>query len=305
MILSYENKVADKLSIREALALSGVQTAPLVSMLKSKKITNPLHNWLFDTMPEASENAHKEVEGIGETPKDTKQKHRNFCQIFKTEVAVSYRKDATEQYTGNELSRQVGMYGKKHIKDIEFALLGLNHANVDADYVDGDGDKTSKMAGFWNFVPAANRVDGGGEEFTYDKLLEIIQPVWEKGGVDDGNFKILLGAKLKRKVNEWIENDKTIRVRDDNKVFNPLITKIETDFGVVDIMLHRLFGNDKLQGRVLCGNFDESSLCYLVDTKLEDVVTDKTAKYKRFYSDVTLEVFNSHYFASGSNFKVD
>ena len=79
MILSYENKVADKLSIREALALSGVQTAPLVSMLKSKKIINPLHNWLFDTMPEAGENAHKEVEGIGETPKDTKQKHRNFC----------------------------------------------------------------------------------------------------------------------------------------------------------------------------------------------------------------------------------
>lgn len=299
MILSYENMVGDRPSIREALIMSGVATAPIVSMLKTKKIGNFVHAWLNDKYADPKENANLEVTGVGETPKDTKQKTTNVCQILKSEVKVSWRKQDINQYVGDELNRQVAKVGKEHIKDLEFALLGLNHNDVFAKYVDMSDTAAAKMAGFWYFIPNDNQKDFGGTDFTLEQLHEIIQPVWEKGGVDDGKFKIFMGAGLKAKVNKWIEANSSLRVKVDNNTIDPRVTRIVTDFGEVDVVLHRLFQNDKLKDKVLCGNFSDSHICYLHDTKLEEVSTDETATIKRFYTDATLEVGNAYYFASG------
>ena len=299
MILSYENVVGDRPSIREALIMSGVSTAPIVSMLKTKKVGNFIHGWLNDRYADAKENANLEVTGVGATAKDTKQKTQNVCQILKSEVKVSWRKQDINQYVGDELNRQVAKVGKEHIKDLEFALLGLNHADIFSKYVDMSDTAAAKMAGFWYYIPNENRATFTADTFSLDDLHKIIQPVWEKGGVDDGAFKIFMGAELKAKVNKWIADEKVYRIDFNNGELDSRVTRIATDFGNVDIVLHRLFQNDKLKNRVLCGNFNESTICYLHDTKLEDVSTDETATIKRFYTDATLEVANPHYFACG------
>lgn len=305
MIVSHENTVGHKPSIREALIMNGVKTAPLVEMLKSKSISNYAHSWLSDRYAEPKDNAQLEVSKVGATPKDTKKKTSNFCQIIKNEVKVSFRAENVAQYSGNELNRQIAKVGAEHLKDIEYALLGLGNTDLtDAPKAMTDS-QAAKMAGFFYFVPSANRVDAGGAEFTLEKLHELIEPVWKIGGIDDGNFKILLGSKLKAIINQWIEKNNALKIAVENNKLDPRITTIATDFGNVDIILHRLFAGDALKDKVLLGNFDEATICYLNDTELMDVSTDETATIKRYYTDVTLEVANADYFASGSGFKVD
>lgn len=303
-ILSYANTVGQKPSIREALIMNGVKTAPLVEMLKSKSINSFVHSWLTDRYRDPKDNARLEISSVGETPKDTKKKTTNHCQIIINEIKVSKRAEDVAQYSGNELNRQIAKVGAEHIKDIEYAMLGLGQADVFNAPVAMSDTTPAKMAGFFYFVPNTNKIDAAGAEFTLDELHKLIEPVWKIGGIDNGNFKILMGSLLKGKVNTWIKENNALKIDVKDNKLDPRITRIATDFGEVDIVLHRLFAGDKLKDKVLLGNFDEATLCYLRDTEIENVSTDETATIKRYYTDVTLEVANADYFASGSGYKV-
>lgn len=304
-ILSYANTVGQKPSIREALIMNGVKTAPLVEMLKSKSINSFVHSWLTDRYRDPKDNARLEISSVGETPKDTKKKTTNHCQIIINEIKVSKRAEDVAQYSGNELNRQIAKVGAEHIKDIEYAMLGLGQADVFNAPVAMSDTTPAKMAGFFYFVSNTNKIDAAGAEFTLDELHKLIEPVWKIGGIDNGNFKILMGSLLKGKVNAWIKENNALKIDVKDNKLDPRITRIATDFGEVDIVLHRLFAGDKLKDKVLLGNFDEATLCYLRDTEIENVSTDETATIKRYYTDVTLEVANADYFASGSGYKVN
>ena len=112
-----------------------------------------------------------------------------------------------------------------------------------------------------------------------------------------------MGSALKNKVNGWLDTIPHLRTIVEDGTVSPLITKIETDFGTVDIYLHRLFAGDKLKDKVLLGKFDEAKIGYLTETYLEDVATSKTATLERYYTDATLEITNADYFACGSGLK--
>lgn len=305
MIHSLNNAVSHKLSILDAVFLSGVKTSPILQMLKSKNITSYLHSWIVDTYLDAKDNANPEISGLGATQIPTKQKTDNVTQILKSEIMVSKRQQDISQYGGKELEYQRAKKAIEHAKDIEYALLGLGNKDVFDKYTRSDDAerKADRMAGFFYFVPDANRKDfadkGAPSEFTYKKLCEILEPVWEKGGIDNGKFKIFLGSALKARVNSWIEKNPSMRIKNEKGEFNPLVDTIITDFGAVEIVMHRLFSNEKLKDKVLCGNFDESTICYLTPTSRDEVSTDKTNIVERFYTDCTLEVTNAHHFASG------
>ncbi|MCI6988134.1 MAG: DUF5309 domain-containing protein [Campylobacter sp.] len=73
--------------------------------------------------------------------------------------------------------------------------------------------------------------------------------------------------------------------------------KIRTDFGKVEICLHRLFENDELKDKILIGNFNAVKLKYLIDTNLRNIPTDQTAYIKQFFTEFTIEVKNQDYFS--------
>lgn len=312
MITSFNNQVSHKPSVREAIIMQGVKSAPIVQMLKSKSIASYKHAWLSDRYADPKDNAQLEVSQMTEGVKPTKQKTFNNCQIITNYLDISERQKHIAQYGGDELSYQRAKRGIEHIKDIEYAILGLGNNALFDKPVDMTDTKQARMAGMFYFVPDSNRFnfdtnkDGAGDdfvEFEYEHLLQMIEPVWRVGGVDDGKFVIFLGSLLKGRVNKWLQTNKSLRVDVKDGEYNPLITKIRTDFGTVDIHLHRLFAGDKLKDKVLLGNFDESTLCFLTDTKREVVSTEKTATIERFYTDLTVEVTNADYFACGAGLK--
>lgn len=312
MIVSHNNQISHKPSIIDAIIKQGVKSAPLVETLSSKNISSYQHSWLNDRYRDARDNAVLEISDLGDTPTPTKQKTFNICQIVKNEFGVSERQKHISQYGEKELPYQRAKVGVEHVKDIEFALLGLGNANVFAAPKAMTNTVAGRMAGLFHFVPDDHRYNGDTAgngnsddftDFSFDVLQEMLEPVWKMGGIDDGSFRIYMGNKLKNKVNGWFSTHPHLRTIVKDTTVNPLITKIETDFGTVDIYLHRQFANPALMDKVLIGKFDEAKICYLTSTDLQPVTTSKTAVYERYYTDFTLEVTNADFFSCGSGLK--
>jgi hypothetical protein len=87
-----------------------------------------------------------------------------------------------------------------------------------------------------------------------------------------------------------------------NKV-DPTVTRIVTDFGEVEFQLHRHFAGDALKDKMMAGKFREARAMYVSQTSFKEVPTSKTAKYGRYYTDLTLEVKNGDMFASSKGWK--
>ncbi|MCZ6159032.1 SU10 major capsid protein [Campylobacter ureolyticus] len=302
-VVSTQNRVAQKLSLREVIALQGVKTAPILNMLKRGNITSDIHGWFVDRYADAKDNAHLEITGLDEDTQNTREKIENRTQIIKTEFAVSKRESEIAQYGGYEVEYQTGKKAIEHAKDIEFAILGLGNATLFDEAKIGAASTPQRTAGFFHYIPEEHRKKYTTGAFTYQRLCEVLQPVWRRGGIDGGNFKVFLGSLLKAEVMNWRKEFPNIIVNQDKESLNPLITKIATDFGTIDLQLHRLFEGDKLKDAILVGNFDESSVKYLTDTKIEDISTDKTIIAKRYYSDLCIEVPNPDHFACATGLK--
>jgi hypothetical protein len=309
--------VGNKPSVLDLVIMQGASDTPLLNMIGKGKVSNILHSWIHDRYESPDANAQVEVSDVGATPDGGKTKTSNATQIFKTEAKVSYSQDAITTYGGTSaLKHELNKRAKRHARDIEFALLGLNNG-LSASEVDAGADTgvfstytervanttAPKMAGLFGFIPSASRINGAGGALTYDKFCDVLQKVWEQGGDPK---KVFVGAGLKKVINEFSADssfNSGLNINNGNSTFDPRIIKVATDFGVVDVMIHRDFtsAND-LDKVVLAGDFSTCSFKTLIDTKLEDVNTSETATVKRYFTEGTLEVKNGDLIACGVNY---
>lgn len=311
-ITSINNTVSQKPSIVDAIIKQGVASAPLLSMLKSGSISAPEHSWINDRYRDGEDNAQKEVSDLVDGKDPTKVKNKNVAQIITNHIQLSKRQVEMSHYGEKELPYQVAKVGKEHLKDIEFALLGLGHTGGDVFKAPVAGTNTvaPRMAGLFYFVPSEHSLVPTGvtvgtpasyKELTMDILHEMIEPMWKRGATDDETFEVLLGSVLKQRINN-IAKDYIIKKSGEHK-FDPTVTEIVTDFGTLKFRLHRLFAGDALKDKILCGKFNEASLMYVTKTELKDVPTSKTLVAKRYYTDLTLEVKNGDMFSCAQGLK--
>lgn len=311
MITTINNTISQKPSIVDAIIKQGVATAPIIKMMGTGSLSAPEHSWISDRYRDGKDNANVELTDLEESITPTKTKTKNVAQIIKNEVGVTQRQMQMSQYGEKEWSYQVGKNGKEHLKDIEYAFLGLGHAGgVESAPVSATDTIAPRMAGLFYFVPDAQRyvVDGydpadtaSFKDLTMDELHKFLEPLWLRGAIEDDTFTIMLGSKLKNKVNNFAK-DYLIKPSG-NKKFDPTIQEIVTDFGTVKFQLHRLFAGSALSDKMLAGKFKEARAMYVSPTTFKEVPTSKTAKFGRYYTDVTLEVKNGDMFASAKGFK--
>lgn len=311
MITTLNTQVTQKPSIVDAIIKQGVGTAPLLQMIGTGSISAPMHSWINDRYADAKDNAHLELTDLNENVTPTKQKNSNHAQIIKSEIGVTTRQMQMSQYGEKEWSYQVGKVGKEHLKDMEYALLGLGHTGgVESAPVVATATVAPRMGGLFYFVPNEQRytVDGydpmdaaSYKDLTMDELHAFLEPLWKRGAMEDDTFVCLLGSKLKNKVNNFAKD--YIIKNSGVKTFDPTITEIVTDFGNIKFQLHRHFAGAELSDKLLAGKFKEARAMYVSQTSFKEVPTSKTAKFGRYYTDFTLEVKNSDMFASAKGFK--
>ncbi len=307
--------VGNKPSILDLVKLRGAWDTPLFSSFKSGKAVQINHSWLTDTLRAYKDNAQVEISDTTDYSAGSKVLNTNTMQIFTTDVKVSKSQEATATYGAKALQHELMKSAKEHALDIEYALLGLGNQTstvtnlgLFADYTARIANSTAgKMAGIFRWIPAANRINvAGGVDVTvgtvddiadsdavldYDMFQSILLPMWQEGGMATA---VYTGPTLKKEINRFDAGNAIVsRVINDSNNFDPRITRVSTDFGIVDVKLHRFFipanGLDKA---ILAGDFTTCTVRNLIATNVENVSNSDTATVKRYYTECTLEVLN-------------
>ena len=305
-------KVGNKPSVLDLVRLQGAWDNPLLAKFGGGSIMNTKHEWLTDTLRAEKDNAQVEISDTQDYADGSKVRLNNEAQILTTDVKISKTQQAVATYGSKEMAHQLSKGSKEHGRDIEYALLGLGNASIFAAPTARVGNTTAgRMQGIFGFVPDANsaNVTGTGDSrtpdadksLTYDEFCSILQPIWEQGG--DPNT-VFVGAELKKVINTFAmgNNDRLVRNNKDNS-YDPRITTIMTDFGTVNVQLHRLMNSTHgLEKTLLAGDFGMTNFKTLISTRLDNVSTSDTADVKRYYTEGTLEVVDPNLIASGHGY---
>ena len=306
-LTTYNNTVNQKPSILDSIVLQGSDKVPFLKWFGRGKVSAPKHAWFIDRLRDAQANFNLEITDIDENTVDTKQMVDNVTQIVKNEFGLSRKELDNARYGKKEWQYRIGKVGKEHAKDLEYALLGLHNASVFDDYTPMSDTQAAKMAGIFKYIPTAHRQnfdDGSGNatDFTYDKLSQILEPVWVTGGIEDESFMLVCGTNMKKAINRFAGDTYFRRLKDEGK-YDPTLYELDTDFGSVKVKMHRLFNDPKLADKVLVGQLNEARIMMFTDTEFTEPPTSKTAKFGRYYTDFTLEVQKPDYFACGEKLK--
>lgn len=171
----------------------------------------------------------------------------NVTQTFQEIISISYAKMAnsnrltgiTDEEGSSELDFQTARAIEKMARDIEYTLInGVYSAATDS--------STANMTrGILN--AAGTVIDGGGVDITKEALDLAMLEAWEKGAM----FKdlcLFVNAKQKQALSKVYSSSNGFAVSSDRNVGGMNITAIETDFGLVHVVLDRFVPNDTIIG---------------------------------------------------------
>lgn len=181
----------------------------------------------------------------------------NVVEIHQESFGVSYTKQgATRQVTtdgaanvqlgsqpvANEITFQQVATTKQVARDVEKGFI-TGAYNLPTDNTTARKTRGLLAAITTNVVAAPASPDNA---LTGDMLLDLMQDVWENGGIQESETRTLVtGAKQKRALTTLFVTDKNYQETSRN-VGGVNVQTIETDFGRVNIMLDRWMPADQL-----------------------------------------------------------
>lgn len=185
----------------------------------------------------------------------------NVAEIHQETVATSYTKmAATGQFgdIGAAHPNVDGVSGANAVTDehgwqVTQALKQVAR-DVEASFVRGTfndpatnstDDGPRRTRGLLDAI-ASNAVDAGGEALSGDMVLDLMQSVWESGGIGETETATLMvGAAQKRRLTRIFITERGFQEQTRN-VGGVSVQTIETDFGRVNVMLNRYMPSDAL-----------------------------------------------------------
>lgn len=212
--------------------------------------TSPSFQWqAYDLRAAAVDNAALEGANAPTSESRVRSNYYNVCQIMQESIEVSYSKMAAiGAYSGeniagenpvtNEMDFQVEQMLKQIARDAEKSFL--EGAFNDP----ADNTTARKTRGIAN--AAGNSVDAADAVLTEDMVLDLMQAVWEDGGIQVSETATLMAnANVKRQLTKIFVTDKNYREESRN-VAGVNVTTIETDFGKVNVLLNRHVNTQQL-----------------------------------------------------------
>lgn len=212
--------------------------------------TSPSFQWqAYDLRAAAVDNAALEGANAPTSESRVRSNYVNVCQIMQESIEVSYSKMAAiGAYSGeniagenpvtNEMDFQVEQMLKQIARDAEKSFL--EGAFNDP----ADNTTARKTQGISN--AAGNSQDMADAALTEDKVLDLMQSVWENGGIQVSETATLMcNANVKRQLTKIFVTDKNYREESRN-VAGVNVQTIETDFGKVNVVLNRHVNTQQL-----------------------------------------------------------
>lgn len=195
----------------------------------------------------------------------------NVVEIHQEALELSYTKLAARgQFasTGSSHTGMVGISGANPVMD-EFDWQVQQHLkqiarDVNRGFIRGTFNNPSTNAsarrtrGILEAIET-NLIEAAGAVITEALVLDLMQMVWENGGItEEETATLLCNAWLKRELTRIFVTDKSYQESSRN-VGGVNVTTIETDFGRVNIMLDR----EMTEGVLAVASLDECSPVFL------------------------------------------
>lgn len=172
----------------------------------------------------------------------------NVLEIHQEQVAVSYTKQAaTNQFAGSapfvsgsnvvtdELGWQLMQEFKQVARDVEKSFITGTYS------LPTDNQTARSTRGIIEAI-SSNVVDVEGAALAKDDVLDLMQEVWENGGIQESETRTLIcGAAVKRALTDlFITSSSYSSYQEQSRnVGGVNLQTFETDFGRTNIMLDR------------------------------------------------------------------
>lgn len=140
---------------------------------------------------------------------------------------------------------------------------------------------TNLQVSFNNALDASKVSGAAAGEFTFDVVNDAMQAAWKRGG--NVNIAVMSG-KNKRKASGFTANTVKNRNQAETKLVD-VVSVLETDFGMIDLVTHRLYEDDVVD----LLDLQYWKLGYLIPFHVEDVPRKGTYKEKVITGVATLE----------------
>jgi hypothetical protein len=167
----------------------------------------------------------------------------NRPQVHQTGVQASFRRQETAIYglQGSDLDKQAADL-------VAEQFVAMEMASVHSYRFDGTAANPSMMGGIKFYVTSANGAqvtDLSGASLTRQDIDDTLQDFYYSVGRDKMSMSIVTGAWGKRKISSfWAGSERTEATA--SGTVGVVVTKVNTDFGTVDVMMHEALAQNEL-----------------------------------------------------------
>ena len=227
------------------------------------------------------------VEGseAGNPIKSTRGSLSNLCQIMEKVTQVSGTAQALNpKGIGNSFQSEVNDRLIETKRDMEWYFLNGTKT--------AENDSTPRqMDGIMNLINAGNVVDATDKTFSEDIILDGMQKMWDAGA--QGEYYAFVNASVKRLVNSLLKDGVNVKVNIDESMAQVLgitVAKIQSDFGVINLVLNRHMATDAF----LAVDLDNVEIAELRGTFYEDLPKSGDYFKGHILNESTIKLLNSH-----------
>ncbi|MEK4628706.1 DUF5309 family protein [Solibacillus sp. FSL R7-0682] len=226
---------AEQVSLSQELAILGVQSTPLTSLLLSKgnveKAMAVVHSWREQTLDTTDDISFTEGSETTVFQASVRRELNNMLQIFKKAVSIS----------GTAQAMKIDEFPS----EIKNRLLELK-INLEKTLINGLKDDAStsgvrKMSGLIEFADANNAVTGRVND-AGQLLVSTLEKLWNNNLID-GEQYVMVNAQAKQAIDAQFESQ--YRYIDKTTTFGLVVRAIETNFGIVNVVLSKHVPVDK------------------------------------------------------------
>ena len=227
------------------------------------------------------------VEGseAGNPIKSTRGSLSNLCQIMEKVTQVSGTAQALNpKGIGNSFQSEVNDRLIETKRDMEWYFLNGTKT--------AENDSTPRqMDGIMNLINAGNVIDATDKTFSEDIILDGMQKMWDAGA--QGEYYAFVNASVKRLVNSLLKDGVNVKVNIDESMAQVLgitVAKIQSDFGVINLVLDRHMATDAF----LAVDLDCVEIAELRGTFYEDLPKSGDYFKGHILNESTIKLLNSH-----------
>ena len=227
------------------------------------------------------------VEGseAGNPIKSTRGSLSNLCQIMEKVTQVSGTAQALNpKGIGNSFQSEVNDRLIETKRDMEWYFLNGTKT--------AENDSTPRqMDGIMNLINAGNVIDATDKTFSEDIILDGMQKMWDAGA--QGEYYAFVNASVKRLVNSLLKDGVNVKVNIDESMAQVLgitVAKIQSDFGVINLVLNRHMATDAF----LAVDLDNVEIAELRGTFYEDLPKSGDYFKGHILNESTIKLLNSH-----------